>query len=60
MIATVEMLTDYGKYRQEYAAHFLHRTGDSITLQAMRAGRLSLAAVLRLAMYERDLRIRKK
>jgi hypothetical protein len=60
MIATVEMLNEHDKYRDEYAAHFLQRTGDSVTLQAMRAGRLSLAEILRLAMYERDLRIRKK
>jgi len=60
MIATVEMLNDHGKYRDEYAAHFLQRMGDSVTLQAMRAGRLSVAEVFRLAMYERDLRVRDK
>ena len=60
MIATVEMLNNHVKYRDEYAAHFLHRMGDSVTLQAMRAGRLSAAEVLRLAMYEHDLRVRKQ
>jgi hypothetical protein len=60
MIATVEMLNDHVKYRDEYAAHFLQRTGDSVTIQAMRAGRLSAAEMLRLAMYERDLRVRKQ
>jgi len=60
MIATVEMLNSHAKYRDEYAAHFLQQTGDSVTLLAMRAGRLSAAEVLRLAMYERDLRVRKQ
>ena len=60
MIATVEMLNNLVRYRDEYAAHFLQQTGDSVTLQAMRAGRLSAAELLRLAMYERDLRVRKQ
>jgi hypothetical protein len=58
MIATVEMLNDHAKYREEYAAHFLQRTGDTCSLQAMRAGRLSIAEMLRLATYERDLCVR--
>jgi hypothetical protein len=60
MIATVEMLKNHVNYRNEYAAHFLQRTWDSVTLQAMRADRLSAGELLRLAMYERDLRVRKR
>ena len=60
MIATVDRLNDHERSREEYAAHFLRRTGDSARLQAMRAGRLSTGEVLRLAMYERDLRVRTK
>ena len=60
MIASVDMLNNHRKRQEEYAAHFLRRTGDSAKLQSMRASRLSGGEVLRLAMYERELRVREQ
>lgn len=58
MIATIEMLKHQEKSRGEYASHFLRSTGDIGRLQAMLAGRLPASEVLRLAMHERELRLR--
>jgi hypothetical protein len=58
MIATVEMLKNHEKSRNEYASHFLKSTGDTKRLQAMLAGFLPLGEVLQLALFERELRLR--
>jgi hypothetical protein len=58
MIVTFDLSKDEEKTRKEYAWHFLWRTGDIGKLQAMRAGRLPAGEVLRLAIHERELRLR--
>ena len=60
MIATVEMLNNYRNYREEYASHFLRRTGDIGKLQAILANHLPDSEILRLANYERELRLSKQ
>lgn len=58
MIATVEMLKNQEKSRNEYASHFLKSTGDTKRMQAMLAGFLPPGEVLQLALFERELRLR--
>ena len=60
MVATIEMLQGKERERKEYAASFLRRTGDMRRLQAILASDLPASEVMRLAMYERELRIRKQ
>jgi len=58
MIASIEMLKHQDRSRSEYASRFLRSTGDTGRLQAMLAGRLPAGEVLRLALHERELRLR--
>lgn len=58
MIATIEMLKYQDRSRGEYASHFLRSTGDWRRLQALLAGRVPATEVLRLALHERELRLR--
>jgi hypothetical protein len=58
MIAAIETLEGQEKTRNEYARHFLLKTGDTGRLQALLAGFLPVHEVLQLALYERELRLR--
>ena len=60
MVATIEMLEGQELARNEYASHFLRRTGDIQKLQALWADRLPGNEIMRLAMYERELRLGKQ
>jgi len=59
MIATVEILKNQERSRNEYASHFLKSTDERKRLQAMLAGFLPRDEVLQLALFDRELRLQK-